>query len=71
MEWERGKKKGEKAAKNMFSLLAGEVEIGKGTKEGQLDNSVAKSWYTATGLNLSILSQGLEDNSWPNFVSST
>ena len=39
----RGKKKGEKAAKNMFSLLAGEVEIGKGTKEGQLDNSVAKS----------------------------
>lgn len=43
MERERGKKKGEKAAKNMFSLLAGEVEIGKGTKEGQLDNSVAKS----------------------------
>lgn len=35
--------KGRKAAKNMFSLLAGEVEIGKGTKEGQLDNSVAKS----------------------------
>lgn len=37
------KKKGRKSSEKYVFVASGEVETGKGTKEGQLDNSVTKS----------------------------